>query len=73
MARHRVGVRVSAVLYLLFGICLTVYLLTTGETGASVAAVALSTISMGTVLFGRNAAGYVENYDNARHTGANSQ
>lgn len=74
-AKHRLGISVSGVLYGLFAICWTVYLLTTEGPSSGVTAIALTTISLGfgAVFYSWNASRYVEKYDNARRQGSNSE
>jgi hypothetical protein len=61
-------VGVSAVIYMVLGILLTIYLLTTDGPISAVTAVALSTSSfgMGALLSSWVGSRYVEKYDNAR-------
>ena len=74
MVRHRRGVRVGVVLYIVLGICWTVYVLATGGPVEALAASWMGVISASLILLVSlwNARRYVERYDNARHQDPNS-
>jgi uncharacterized membrane protein len=75
MVRHRTQIRVGAALVILFGTCRIVYLLVTGaRLGWSLdGSIPLITSPCIFLFLTWNASRHVENYDNARAQGPNSE
>lgn len=73
-ARHRIALTVQAVLFTVAGISLAVYQVTTDGPSASVLVWVLGLPPIAySARLAWNFHRYIENYDNARHQGSNSE